>query len=897
MYNFYLQKTSGIVMKLSTLIFGITVLSCSTLYGNSFYTELTARDTITQPEEVFDTQSGAADADGDLYDQLGFMAFAEECEQLDLEGKVDSKQFLKLANSYRLNSRWQESEYWFAKGIGNSAKAEEFLNYAQVLQSNGKCEYANEMYDRYVTMSGDTHIDFNKACDEKMFSKNEEVTVINMMEMNSRDIDYCAFPQEDKLIFTSKRKNLNNKKITDLWTKTNFSDLYYAEKTSSGEFAKITPFSSKVNNKYHDGVASLDNMNNMMYFSRSNPSYLDKNGTRRLQLYSAELMDNGDWKNVKALNINNKENAYCHPSVSPDGGTLYFASDRPGGYGGMDIYMTTKMGSKWSMPINLGPVVNSSENELFPLITESGHLYFGSNGHRGMGGLDIYRVTMIDEGKRSTWTDRVNMGHEYNTRYDDFGFYINKEGTEGYLTSNRPGGKGKDDIYRWESDEEVAIDDAPLMVEVCVHDAVTGEQLENATVAMIMEAKPNKNILANGFITANDEKEWSEHVLHCTHKDCPHNHDEMENALAISTGNQTFPADKAFMTDTDGQLTHAMDEGKNYTYVAELAGYETERTTWTKTEVMSMRENCGLSIPLRRKTCVMLNGVVKNKKFKTKRIKQATVTLISKCTGEVMEFMSDENGEFDVCVECGCEYWAKGEKEYFSEDETEVSTMKLDCKAGVELALELDLNLELEFEGMKKPKPALSVAPPPAPMYPPGWGNPNPNQPRFTVGQVLTLKDIYYDFDEYYIRGDASGDLDYLISLMNQYPSLEIAMVAHTDARGTVAYNETLSTNRANSAKQYVIKRGIDPRRIHSAIGMGETSIINQCKNGTKCSEIEHQENRRTEIVVKRFDDPNTKITKAYEPPKSSGKLMPAFNYESMDGDKMIRNIMNFYKH
>ena len=903
MYNFYLQKTSGVIMKLSTLIICISIMSIGNLYGNTVYTDLamTHCDTITQPQDVFDTQSGSAKSDGDLYDQLGFMAFAEECEKLDLEGKVDSKQFLKLANSYRLNSRWQEAEYWFAKGINQSVKAEAYLNYAQVLQSNGKCEIANKMYNKYLTMSGDSHIDFNEECDEQMFSKNEEVSVINMMEMNSRDIDYCAFPQEDKLIFTSKRKNKDNKSITDLWTKTNFSDLYYAEKTSSGEFAKITPFSSKVNNKYHDGVASVDNMNSMMYFSRSNPVYLDKNGTRRLQLYGAELMDNGDWKNVKPLNINNKENAYCHPSVSPDGGTLYFASDRPGGYGGMDIYMTTKMGSKWSMPINLGPVVNSSENELFPLITESGHLYFGSNGHRGMGGLDIYRVTMIDEGERSTWTDRTNMGHKYNTRYDDFGFYTNNEGTEGYLTSNRPGGKGKDDIYRWESDEEVEIEDAPLMVEVCVHDADTGEQLENATVAMIRESNPNKSILANGFITANDEQEWSEHILHCTHKDCPHNHNEMESALAISTGKQTFPADKAFMTDVDGQLTHALEDGnQNYTYVAELAGYETERATWKKSEMMSMLDDCKLSIPLKRRTCVMLNGVVKNKKYKKKRIKQATVTLISKCTGEVMEFMSDENGEFDVCVECGCEFWAKGEKEYFSEDETEVSTMKFDCNGNAKLALALDLNLELEFEGMKKPKPTITAAAPaPAypPTYPPGWGNPNPNQPRFTVGQVLTLRDIYYDFDEYYIRGDASGDLDYLISLMNQYPSLEISMVAHTDARGTTAYNETLSKNRANSAKDYVIKRGIDPRRIHSAIGMGETSIINQCKNGTKCSEIEHQENRRTEIVVKRFNDPNTKITKAYEPPKSSGRLMPAFNYQSMDGGTTIRNIMNFYKH
>ena len=194
-------------------------MSFGNLYGNSSYIDLTSTaifgDTITQPE-VFDSPKGETNSDGDLYDQLGFMAFAEECEKLDLEGKIDAKQFLKLANSYRLNSRWQESEFWFAKGISKSAKAEEFLNYAQVLQSNGKCEYANEMYDTYVTMTGDTHIDFNKECDEKLFSKNEAVTVVNMMEMNSRDIDYCAFPQEDRLIFTSKRKNENNKSITDL---------------------------------------------------------------------------------------------------------------------------------------------------------------------------------------------------------------------------------------------------------------------------------------------------------------------------------------------------------------------------------------------------------------------------------------------------------------------------------------------------------------------------------------------------------------------------------------------------------------------------------------------------------------------------------------------------------
>ena len=167
-----------------------------------------------------------------------------------------------------------------------------------------------------------------------------------------------------------------------------------------------------------------------------------------------------------------------HPSLTKDGKTLYFASDKPGGYGGVDLYVSNReIGGTWGTPVNLGPKINTSGDDMFPYIADDGTLYFASNGHTGLGGLDVYSTTSIKTGnKLTTWTEPENLGYPINTNSDDFGYIINKDNKNGYFVSNRAGGKGDDDIYSFQK--------KGIILNGIVYDAASGLPIQDAQVVM-----------------------------------------------------------------------------------------------------------------------------------------------------------------------------------------------------------------------------------------------------------------------------------------------------------------------------------------------------------------------------------------------------------------------------
>ena len=147
-----------------------------------------------------------------------------------------------------------------------------------------------------------------------------------------------------------------------------------------------------------------------------------------------------DWENISPLPFNSDEYSCMHPSLSYDGSALYFSSNKPGGYGGMDLYVAKREeNGEWTNPINLGPEINTNKNEVFPFIHQSGVLFFTSDGHEGYGGLDLY---MIDLGGKR-WGQVLNMGDLFNTKEDDLSLIVNADGTQGYFSSARPGGAAR----------------------------------------------------------------------------------------------------------------------------------------------------------------------------------------------------------------------------------------------------------------------------------------------------------------------------------------------------------------------------------------------------------------------------------------------------------------------
>ena len=805
------------------------------------------------------------------YEDLGYKTSVDLYQNLSRKEKNDIDVLRRMANSYRLNDEPENAAYWYSKFISETKKAEDLLNYAKVLQSTGACEDAVRWYKKYVDRGNKRQKEYrdfiNSCAEEKVFNENNYVEIVNVKKLNTSHLDFSPIPYQDGVVFTSTRgiSRMNNKK--DVWTKDNFSDLFYAKKKEDGSLEDPIPLFGSINGSYHDGTATFNRSGNMMFFTRNNNDGKSKKGLIDLKIYSATKDADGYWANMEELEFNSDEYTTCHPALSPDGRRLYFASNRPGGYGGLDIYVVESMLGGWSTPQNLGPTVNSSDNELFPFMAEDETLYYSSKGHKGLGGLDIFmaeKVNMEDEG---SWSVRENMGEKFNTKKDDFGFWINEKKTRGYLSSSRHDGSGKDDIYEWTTDNNLlAMGGMPY--EMCVFEEGSSRRIDKAkvTITEITETR-NENNLSDGNLVLTLK---------------PVEENSQEYVLSV-IGNQKNEKDiiSDFYTDEEGELTHRIKPGKMYKIKSIKKGYEDAEAIVSYEELKS---ESGYCVPMKHKSCMVLNGRVVNKEY-LKAMPGAEVRIENKCTGETEKYTVGADGKFDLCIECGCEYRLLGMKSGFDSDTEFIFPKSEDCNPEKELEVQLELGVRKIIK--VEPAAPIAVAPtPPIIQYVPKTtyvartiyepvttyvpahemtsdmlnthflGDANAT---YREGMVINLKDIYYNFDKFDIRLDASKDLDRLLQLLRTYPSMHISLESHTDSRGSTEYNKTLSANRAKSARSYLISQGIDTARLSSQ-GFGESRLKNHCADGVTCSEIEHQQNRRTEVRVTKFDRTDVRV-------------------------------------
>lgn len=220
------------------------------------------------------------------------------------------------------------------------------------------------------------------------------------------------------------------------------------EKNEFGEYDTPAMFIAEYAPKYNDGPFSASKDGTNIFFTRNSTSKKDKSldGTQKLKIMQATIL-NDNFQSMMVLKFNSNEYNCAHPAISKDGKTLYFSSDMGGGQGGMDLYYCKlDAGGAWGPPVNLGEKVNTRGNELFPSITDDNILYFASNGHEGLGGLDVYECKIKDDKVGKVY----NMGKPVNSEYDDFAYNLNSDGKKGFLSTNRKTGGMNDDIYHVE---------------------------------------------------------------------------------------------------------------------------------------------------------------------------------------------------------------------------------------------------------------------------------------------------------------------------------------------------------------------------------------------------------------------------------------------------------------
>ncbi|MEY2828242.1 MAG: hypothetical protein RIQ33_100 [Bacteroidota bacterium] len=445
---------------------------------------LTALLLLSSMSQQMYAQSYVQKKGNKMYDR---MAYSPAIDYLKKSlGKSDSWETKsKLADCYRKINDPINAEYWYGQVVlSNSATPEQKLYYAQMLQQNGKYDEAKKWYTEYSQLRPmDNRGSMGAtACQELAgFYKDSMIYKVAYMPFNSNKSDICPSYYQDGIIFASDRKAGNSIKREYAWTGDAFYNMLFVKKTGTNDYGKTKLWEGKANTRVHEAAATFSRIGDEMYFTRDNfnNGRMQRSSDRiiKLKMYHQSRTAEG-WTSPTEFEYNSNEYSTGHPSLSTDGKELYFTSDRPGGYGGTDIWMCKKEGERWGAPQNLGGDINTEGNEMFPYIAYNNTLYYSSNGMMGMGGLDIY-ATLNTNNK---WSKPRNLGYPMNSTKDDFGIIANDFVNEGYLTSNR---KGTDDIYSFTKQ--------CLMLNVLVYDAQTNEPIEAASVK-VMDNSTQKEI-------------------------------------------------------------------------------------------------------------------------------------------------------------------------------------------------------------------------------------------------------------------------------------------------------------------------------------------------------------------------------------------------------------------
>ena len=380
-----------------------------------------------------------------LFDSYQYIDAIDAYQSLADSKNANTYVYKQLADCYYNIFNVEQASNWYAKAVEDKQDAETYYRYAQTLKSQGKYAEANAQMDVFASMMPNdqrakTHRE-NPNYIPELADKSKLFDVQETSINDNKQSDFGSYLTNDNSLYFVSSRNTSSK--TDKWTNQPYLDIYQSVRNSDGTFSEPQPV-KQLNTPYHDGPISLSNDGNTIFFARDGNSTGDfkklkgKNVKLGQQgLYKATRL-NGEWVNIQPLPFNSSDYSVSHPSLSPDGKTLYFASNMPGGLGDTDIWKVTVNGDSYGTPENLGSLVNTEGKEGFPFISENGILYFASSGKQGFGGFDIFKVDLNSN------EDAINLGKPVNTKSDDFSFSINTSKNIAFFSSNRT---GVDNIY------------------------------------------------------------------------------------------------------------------------------------------------------------------------------------------------------------------------------------------------------------------------------------------------------------------------------------------------------------------------------------------------------------------------------------------------------------------
>jgi outer membrane protein OmpA-like peptidoglycan-associated protein/uncharacterized GH25 family protein len=774
-------------------------------------------------------------------------AVAIELYQEILEKNDISEAKIKLARSFRKVDNMGESEYWYGQIVHlPEAKPIYFLHYAQALQANGKCDLAKKWFNKYDEAAGDTRSGhLITTCDKEVIDqllrfRKDFYEIQHLKQINTKYDDFGPAFYKEGLVFSSERDNTGPASRIHDWTGFSFLELYYSDvdtiNAENLEFRyddKPLKYDSKLNTKYHDGPIAFAPDQLTVYFTRNNIDEKnrvgkDSEGTIRLKIFSAKR-EGDKWDVLKGMPFNSDEYSVAHPTISADGNTMYFTSDMPGGFGGMDLYSSNFEGGQWAPPKNMGPRINTEGHEIFPVIhLKTKRLYFSSDGHAGLGMLDVFFV----DNNEGVWGAVINIGFPINSSSDDHGLILNDEENFGYFVSNRDGGVGRDDIYSFRY--------AAARVEVLVYDENTGEPIQEAEVLSDCSNLQLKTG-ANGKVTF----------------EMP-----LNTCCTFLAGKETYDDNKR---DT---CTNGMKSGRELLIRIPLArplDFEIEGVVYDEKTgavipdakvtlildcnngqslVVATDEKGYYNIILDKKCCYDLKAEKQDylarstdKPYCTKGLKESKKFIHNFYLNRYLESIDPNGGGEVTNIIPGENGWPlDGSTGYTTSNGEYIQKQK---PSGAEHGYFTSKGEWVEMLNHGEAGYYTNMGE----WISTGGGSSGPCPVTFV------MEHIYYDFDKAYIRSDAEEPLAELIKILEDNLDLVVEIGSHTDARGSNRYNEKLSQRRAKSVVKYLVSQGIPSNRLEYQ-GYGETQTTNECVDEIPCDEEKHQRNRRTEFRV-----------------------------------------------
>jgi len=569
----------------------------------------------------------------------------------------------------------------------------------------------------------------------KQLTENSDYTIAPFREVKTGE-EFCAVPYKDGFVLVSNRRNTGFVNSEYSWTGQFFTDLISINGATEIEKDQLWKEVKRTNP--HDGPIAFsgDYKTAILTINQEEIDEVNKIKYARLALVIYRFKE-GKWTTENPFPFNNKAYSVGHGVLDLEG-NLIFASDKPGGLGGVDLYKSSWKEGAWSEPINLGDKVNTAGDEIFPFVSNTGILYFSSNGWPGNGGLDVF----YQENKNAK---AMHIGNPINTQADDFGIFVDDNTGKGLLSSNR--NNFKDEIYS--ISKPVYKIEAEISLTTC-------------------DNKPlvNQNIVAKNSKTQVEETFKTDDKGKVSFK--PSMNSSYRFSFAGSENNEPCMTEKSF--DKEGK-----------TSVKLSSGYKNQQVTLTVVD----ENNTNLAGA---QLTYYSNG-----KATQKRITDGNNPIITLTSAELSEtdsiignLINYSDGKLTLTKDAGCN-----------------SSQKL--------------NIVLTTTK--------------------GSG-------RINLGM------IYYGFDLWNLRPEGKAELDKLVKYMKERPDLVVELGSHTDSRGSDYYNEWLAERRSQSCVRYIKFQGIPANKI-SAKGYGEKQLVNRCADGVKCSEANHQLNRRTTLEIK----------------------------------------------